>query len=491
MSNLSELLPAGSSVKSADFVAQGTLASGVTVALRSDGKVEAITGTVTGVGSTATITTNTARDTNGAYDTGQDKVVVIYSDHSNNSYMTVAVGTPSSNNGLTFGTPVVILSNDTNYVTATFDSNAGKTLVGGYDGGNSYTGAFFAVTVSGTTPSVGSKTSLFGAIQYTASSYDTNAQKILVTCNENSNSNYGAAAVATISGTSVSFGNKLTFNSSDTRFPQNSYNTNAQKTLVGYIQQANQYYRCRILTITGTSVATSDFFNIYAGAVKMAPVGLSYDPTNYNHIGVFADNTSNAFIGKAGPMSVNNTQIYFGADVAISPASGFQYEQGKVSILYYPDTAKHIVTYGNTADTKIYYRALTAGSSTLTVGAETELVTTGSSNNGATESDLIYNPDQGNLIYTYRDGGADDGEAVAFTLGSTNATSFIGITNAAISSGATGEVAVKGGLSTNQSSLTIGSTYYVQANGSLATTSSTTKAGKAISATTVNLVDPT
>ncbi len=45
MSNLSELLPAGSSVKSADFVAQGTLASGVTVALRSDGKVEAISAT--------------------------------------------------------------------------------------------------------------------------------------------------------------------------------------------------------------------------------------------------------------------------------------------------------------------------------------------------------------------------------------------------------------------------------------------------------------
>ena len=488
MSNLSELLPAGSSVKSADFVAQGTLASGVTVGLRSDGKVEAITGTVTGVGSTATITTNTARDTNGAYDTGQDKVVVIYADASNSSYMTVAVGTPSSNNGLTFGTPVVILSNDTNYVTATFDSNAGKTLVGGQDGGNSYNGAFFAVTVSGTTPSVGSKTSLFGAIQYTASSYDTNAQKILVTCNENSNSNYGAAAVATISGTSVSFGNKLTFNSSDTRFPQNSYNTNAQKTLVGYIQQANQYYRCRILTITGTSVATSDFFNIYAGAVKMAPVGLSYDPTNYNHIGVFANNSSNAFIGKAGPMSVNNTQIYFGADVAISPASGFEYQQGKVSILYYPDTAKHIVTYGNSADTKIYYRALTAGSSTLTVGAETELVTTGSSNNGATESDLIYNPDQGNLIYTYRDGGADDGEAVAFTLGATNATSFVGITDQAISSAATGKVVCKGGAITNSNlSLSAGSAYYVQANGTISTSSTSTKAGTALSTTSLLL----
>lgn len=42
MSNLSELLPAGAGAKSADFVASGTLGSGVTVALNSDGTVEAV-----------------------------------------------------------------------------------------------------------------------------------------------------------------------------------------------------------------------------------------------------------------------------------------------------------------------------------------------------------------------------------------------------------------------------------------------------------------
>jgi hypothetical protein len=39
--------------------------------------------------------------------------------------------------------------------------------------------------------------------------------------------------------------------------------------------------------------------------------------------------------------------------------------------------------------------------------------------------------------------------------------------------------------------LTIGSNYFVQDDGSLATTSSSTKAGKAISTTALNLVDPT
>ena len=42
MSNLSELLPAGSGAKVAEFVASGTLASGQTVVLKTDGKVEAV-----------------------------------------------------------------------------------------------------------------------------------------------------------------------------------------------------------------------------------------------------------------------------------------------------------------------------------------------------------------------------------------------------------------------------------------------------------------
>ena len=42
MSNLSELLPTGGGQNAVEFVASGTLASGQAVALRSDGKVEAV-----------------------------------------------------------------------------------------------------------------------------------------------------------------------------------------------------------------------------------------------------------------------------------------------------------------------------------------------------------------------------------------------------------------------------------------------------------------
>ena len=42
MSNLSELLPTGGGQNAVDFVATGTLASGQTVVLKTDGTVEAV-----------------------------------------------------------------------------------------------------------------------------------------------------------------------------------------------------------------------------------------------------------------------------------------------------------------------------------------------------------------------------------------------------------------------------------------------------------------
>jgi hypothetical protein len=42
MSNLSELLPTGGGQNAVNFVASGTLSSGQTVALKSDGTVEAV-----------------------------------------------------------------------------------------------------------------------------------------------------------------------------------------------------------------------------------------------------------------------------------------------------------------------------------------------------------------------------------------------------------------------------------------------------------------
>ena len=77
MSNLSDLLPAGAGGKQVNFVASGTLSSGQTVGLKTDGTVEAISGVdfVSGAHSAATASVTIANQSIVSYDTSQDRVV--------------------------------------------------------------------------------------------------------------------------------------------------------------------------------------------------------------------------------------------------------------------------------------------------------------------------------------------------------------------------------------------------------------------------------
>ena len=80
------------------------------------------------------------------------------------------------------------------------------------------------------------------------------------------------------------------------------------------------------------------------------------------------------------------------------------------------------------------------------------------------------------------------GKTEFYTPQSTNVSKFIGIADAAIADTATGSVTIKGGIASNGlSSLTPNSVYYVQTDGTINTTSTGTRIGKALSSTSINL----
>jgi len=94
------------------------------------------------------------------------------------------------------------------------------------------------------------------------------------------------------------------------------------------------------------------------------------------------------------------------------------------------------------------------------------------------------------VVIGYADGSDNDyGKCNVVGLASTNLTTsnFIGTSEGAFADTATATVMLRGGITTTQSGLTIGSTYYVQDDGTLATTSSSVLAGKALSSTSINL----
>ena len=208
MSNLSDLLPSGAGGKSFDFVASGTLANGQTVGLRSDGKVEAIAGAATVIGTKSTVFSGTSAYGTSAYDINSDRYVIVFTNASGYPTAVVAQLTGTT---FTFGTAVVWQSAGASQTNAIYDPDQNKvvifyqTILGGVD--NSGTGIVGNVTA-------GSNSITFGtAVTWMTKSnnswsmaYDTTSDRFVGHYYDNGNNNYLYGVVAAVSGTTITFG---------------------------------------------------------------------------------------------------------------------------------------------------------------------------------------------------------------------------------------------------------------------------------------------
>jgi len=170
------------------------------------------------------------------FDSNSNKIVIAYKDGGNSNYGTAIVGTvDASDNSISYGTPAVFASASTNAVSSVFDSSNNKVVIAYADSGNSNYGTAIVATVSGTSISFGSE-AVFetGAVEYVTTAFDSSNNKVVITYKDSGNSSYGTAVVATVSGTSVSFGTPVVFLSGSVVNPSTIFDSNANKTVTAY-----------------------------------------------------------------------------------------------------------------------------------------------------------------------------------------------------------------------------------------------------------------
>ena len=439
MSNLSDLLPAGAGGKQVDFVASGTLPSGQTVALKSNGQVEAITGVTEGAGTPVVFENARSDSCSAVYDSSNNKVVITYTDLGNSYYGTAVVGTVSGAS-ISFGTPVVFESATVNATTATFDSNLNKVVIAYGDGGNSYYGTSIVGTVSGTSISFGTAV-VFESAQATnlGSTFDSTNNKIVISYKDGGNSNYGTAIVGTVSGTSISFGTAVVFETaavSGNTAPV--FDTANNKVVIAYRDEGNSSYGSAIVgTVSGTSISfgTAVVFNNSSSD----EIGSAFD-SNSNKVVIVYRDAGNSYYGTAIVGTVSGTSISFGAETVFNSASmyyaspTFDSTNNKV-VIPYTDVGNS--SYGTTIVGTISGTSISFGSEAVYESAATAY--TAATYDSTNEKTVIAYQDQGNSSY---------GTGVVFQLASSNNTSFLGITDADVASGASGSVTIKGGIST-------------------------------------------
>jgi hypothetical protein len=459
MSNLSELLPTGGGQNAVDFVATGNLASGQAVVLKADGTVEAITAVAQGVGAESVFESATSNYGVATYDSTNNKVVIAYQDSGNSSYGTAVVGTVSGTS-ISFGTPVVFESGTVQYISATYDSANGKVVIAYSDVTNSYYGTAVVGTVSGTSISFGSPVVfLSGYTFYTSAVYDSTSNKTVIPYRDSITTNYGTAIVGTVSGTSISFGTPVVFESAVSAHIAATYDSSNNKVVIAYTDGGNSSYGTAIVgTVSGTSISFGTAVVFEAAIVNTTTA--TFD-SNSNKIVLTYGDGGNSYYGTAIVGTVSGTSISFGTAVVFNAANTQTY----TSATFDSTNNKVVIAYTNTTNSS--HGAAIAGTvsgTSISFGATTVTNAAVTYYNAAT-----YDSTNNKVVIGYKDAGNSSyGTAVVFTVGSSNNTDFIGITSEAISSAATGPVNVYGGINAVQTGLTIASDYYVQADGSLA-----------------------
>lgn len=387
----------------------------VVVAYSVGGNGECVVGTVSGntisFGTPVVYSSGSSTYYNSVvFDSLNDKIVIAYAGAS--FYGTAIVGTVSGTS-ISFGSPTIFQSSTSEYLSATFDSNSNKVVVAWKDSGNSGTGTSIVGTVSGTGISFGS-TSVYNAgnTDWVTTTFDSNLNKVVIAYRDIGNSLYGTAIIGTVSGTSISFGSEVVFNSAQVRHNFATFDSNSNKVVIAYRDEGNSSYGTAIVgTVSGTSISFGSEV-VYETAASEY-ISSSFD-SNSNKVIIAYNDAGNSDYGTVVVGTVSGTSISFDTPVV--------FEEG--------DT-RYITTVFDSNENKV----------------------------------AITYADSSNLAY---------GTSVVYDFLSADrpltSENFIGFAQSGFPDTGNAVIDSKGAINDKQSGLTPGQAYYVQTDGTLSTT---------------------
>ena len=221
-----------------------------------------------------------------------------------------------SGSGAVTGSETVFEAATTRYVSSAYDTTTDRVVIAYADVGNSSHGTAIVGTVSGTTISFGTAVVFETAeVQDVALTFDNNSNKIVIAYADEGNSSHGTAIVGTVSGTSISFGTAVVFAASNIDDIANTFDSNSNKVVIAYSNLDNSYYGTAIVgTVSGTSISFGTA--VVFGSSDISNIQLAFD-TNSNKVVIAYRDITNSQYGYAIIGTVSGTAISFGTAVVV------------------------------------------------------------------------------------------------------------------------------------------------------------------------------
>jgi len=262
-------------------VASGALPDGKPVVVNSDGTVSAITSASDSTGSETVFEAAATIQVAAVYDSNSDRVVIAYVDDANSDYGTAIVGTVSGTS-ISFGSAVVFESAAIYHVSATFDSNSNKVVIAYKDGGNSDYGTAVVGTVSDTSISFGTPVVFESAgTEQTSATFDSNSNKVVIVYRDAGNGDKGTAVIGTVSGTAISFGTAVVFEAAIVRSPVATFDSTNNKIVIAYEDSGNSDNGTAIVgTVSGTSISFGTAVVWESASTGSTSIAIAYDSSS-------------------------------------------------------------------------------------------------------------------------------------------------------------------------------------------------------------------
>jgi len=478
-----------------DIVASGSIGAGKAVVVTTDGKAGIVTGTNLGFGDKNDFATANSSWCDLAYDTTNNKVIIVYRDSGKGS---ARVGTVTGTS-ISWGTAVEFEDGEPYYPRVIFNSNTGKVVIINSDSGDNQRGKCVIGTVSGTSISFGSIVTFTTANTFAQFALFNvgNTNKFIIGLKNGSS---GTDAICgTISGTSVTFGTQIELQGGVPNFMDGAWHTASDTGVIVWYNSAGQLQTITIV-VSGTTITKGDAVQVTNGNNQQAYPCIEYDPVNEKMMIAWmseAENTSperglmiatgipvNASGGTQGLFRVQSVKLI--EDVKGEYVSStFDTVNNEMYIIYRGESyqAARLVR------AKIISGDIENSSGVLGIGnsfggyervAATTPVGFAGSYPMAYFSSMAFDPTGKKVFagfpYYYKPGetSAKLGAVWASSTQDTNLTSenFLGFSKASYTDGQTATIKIAGAIDTNQVGLSTSKKYYVLPDASLTNTPS-------------------
>ena len=158
--------------------------------------------------------------------------------------------TDDNTNPMSFPSAAVVFESASSpYISATYDSSNNKVIIAYQDSANSFYGTAIVGTVSGTSISFGTAVVFESATStYTSSTYDSTNNRVVIAYRyDGASFDYGTAIVGTVSGTSISFGTAVVFESANSLNISTAYDSTNDRVVIAYQDGGNSSYGTSIV----------------------------------------------------------------------------------------------------------------------------------------------------------------------------------------------------------------------------------------------------